>query len=475
MDQEGRRRIEFKRPPPFSDPAPIYRSAHDCAMQAVLHPADTLPGVSINLHPFSSNLHGVSSNLCHSEEPFLTVPDPDMAKVRRLAQVSRAFTPAAPVDNYSLFAGRLDQMHACLDAFSQKGLHIAVYGERGVGKTSLANVLPMIIMGAELPHLGAVRVDCNTNDSYASIWRKVFRELAPLSPSLSEVPDRVTDPEEIRFLLRDLSREALIVLDELDRVEDNEALSLLADTVKTLSDHGTEVTLMFVGVAKSIDHLLGEHESIVRNLRQIPIQRMSRDELETLLEKGFGQVEGLAVAEQATNRIISAAEGLPHFAHLLGLGAGHAAVSDDRCVVEQGDVERAEADAVRTHSMFSEYRRATDSPQPGHLFEQVLLACAYAPRDGVGYFRAGDVRRPLSDIVGRPVTFPQFQRHLAELSGDRQTLYREGEPRHRAYRFRNPLFQPFVKMTARAKSLISDELAAQLQEQQAANSAPVLF
>ena len=109
------------------------------------------------------------------------------------------------------------------------------------------------------------------------------------------MPGRVTDPEEIRFLLRDLSREALIVLDELDRVEDNEALSLLADTVKTLSDRGTEVTLMFVGVASPVEHLLGEHESIVRNVRQIPMQRMSRDQLETLLEKGFGQVDGLTV------------------------------------------------------------------------------------------------------------------------------------------------------------------------------------
>ena len=162
----------------------------------------------------------------------MTVPDPDMGKVQKLAQVSRAFTPAAPVDNFSLFAGRFDQISSCMDAFSQKGLHIAVYGERGVGKTSLANVLPMIIMGAELPQLGAVRVDCNTNDSYASIWRKVFRELGALSPVLTEVPDHVADPEEIRFLLRDLGREALIVLDELDRVEDDEALSLLADTVK---------------------------------------------------------------------------------------------------------------------------------------------------------------------------------------------------------------------------------------------------
>ena len=344
-----------------------------------------------------------------------------------------------------------------------------------MGKTSLANVLPTLIMSAELPNLGAVRVDCNTNDTYSSIWRKVFRELSSLSPVLDDVPEHVTDPEEIRFLLRDLRREALIVLDELDRVEDDDALSLLADTIKTLSDHGTGVTLMFVGVAASVEHLLGEHESIVRNVRQIPMQRMSRDELETLLEKGFGQIDGLSATKEAENRIIYAAEGLPHFAHLLGLGAGHAAVTDDRSVVEQRDVERAEASAVHTHSMFSEYRRATDSPQPGHLFEQVLLACAYAPRDGLGYFRAADVRAPLSQIVGRAMGIPHFQRHLAELSDDRQTLYREGEIRRRAYRFRNPLFQPFVKMTARAKGLVSEELAALLQEEQAASSGPALL
>lgn len=275
-------------------------------------------------------------------------------------------------------------------------------------------------------------------------------------------------------MLRDLGRQALIVLDELDRMDDDEALSLLADTVKTFSDHGTGVTLMFVGVAASVEHLLGEHESIVRNVRQIPMPRMSYEELETLLEKGFAQVDGLAATEGAVSRIIYAAEGLPHFAHLLGLGSGHVAVTDDRSTVEKADVERAEANAVQTHSMFSEYRRATDSPQPGHLFEQVLLACAYAPRDGLGYFRAGDVRKPLSQIVGRPMTIPQFQRHLAELSADRQTLNREGEIRRRAYRFRNPLFQPFVKMTARAKGLISAELAMRLQDQQEASSGPAL-
>ena len=229
---------------------------------------------------------------------------------------------------------------------------------------------------------------------------------------------------------------------------------------------------MFVGVAASVEHLLGEHESIVRNVRQIPMQRMSRDELETLLEKGFGQVNGLAVTDQAINRIINAAEGLPHFAHLLGLGAGRAAVSDDRSVVEQRDVDRAEADAIRTHSMFSEYRRATDIPSQDTFSSRSSSRAPTHPATELDIFGPGTSEGPLSDIVGRPMTFPQFQRHLSELSGDRQTLEREGEPRHRAYRFRNPLFQRFVKMTARAKGLISDDLAAQLQEQQAANTAP---
>lgn len=293
---------------------------------------------------------------------------------------------------------------------------------------------------------------------------------------LDELPFDVTDPEEVRFRLQDLDRAALIVLDEFDRVEDDEALTLLADTVKTLSDHSARVTLMFVGVAASVENLLGEHESIIRNVRQVPMQRMSAAELDALLDKGFAQVDGLSVTEAAKARIIFAAEGLPHFAHLLGLGSGHVAVSNDRTVVELGDVSRAEVQAVQTHSMLSEYRRATQSPQPGHLFEEVLLACAYAPRDSLGYFRAGDVRSPLARIVGRPMAIQQFQRHLIEFSGDaRQTLYREGAPRRRAYRFRNPLLQPFVKMASRAKGLIADELATELQERQAAASGPSLL
>jgi hypothetical protein len=50
-------------------------------------------------------------------------------------------------------------------------------------------------------------------------------------------------PEGVRLTLEGLDGRALIVIDELDRLEDNESLMLLADTIKTLSDHAVGTTL----------------------------------------------------------------------------------------------------------------------------------------------------------------------------------------------------------------------------------------
>jgi Cdc6-like AAA superfamily ATPase len=394
------------------------------------------------------------------------------AKLVRLAQVSHAFTPAAPIDDTRLWADRPQEVFTCMDALWQKGLHVAVYGERGVGKTSLANVLPKLIKDPRLPYLDAVRVDCNTQDDFRSIWRKVFRALGQSHPE----DGGLDDPEEIRFRLEGLERLTLIVLDELDRMEDNDTLSLLADTVKTLSDHATDATLMFVGVAESVESLLGEHESVVRSVRQVRMPRMSQPELGDILDKGFGSVD-LEVDPAARTRMVRMAEGLPHFAHLLGLYSGQHAVSDDREQVEPPDVDRAVSDAVRTHSILSEYHRATESPQPDHLFEEVVLACTFAPRDELGYFRARDVRDPLNRIMYRTdMSIPRYQRHLNELAGSvRLTLQKEGKPRHYIYRFRNPLLQPFVKMAMLAKGRMTEELRQELQERQDSGSAPSLF
>jgi hypothetical protein len=81
-------------------------------------------------------------------------------------QTGSIFTPGAPINEKDLFAGRSEQVEKIIDAVSQRGCHAILYGERGVGKTSLSNMisaflanrLSFVISRTKLRHLGLVFV-----------------------------------------------------------------------------------------------------------------------------------------------------------------------------------------------------------------------------------------------------------------------------------------------------------------------------
>jgi hypothetical protein len=95
----------------------------------------------------------------------------------------------------------------------------------------------------------------------------------------------------------------------------------------------------------------------------------------------------------------------------------------------------------------------------------------------LGFFRAGDVRGPLSVIVGREVGIPNFQRHLNEFSKPARgpALVKEGSPRHYRYQFRDPLLQQFVKLRALDRGLVTDAQYAALQAAQPVSRPDTLF
>jgi hypothetical protein len=377
--------------------------------------------------------------------------DSRIPKLQRIARVSSAFTPSAPVDSLDLFAGRLAQIQDVVSAVSQKGRHVGLYGERGVGKTSLANVLTEFFAAPHLTQYQAAHVNCSTDDSFESLWTNVFSDL-------SLEPPYPIGPEPIRQRIAALDPPALLVIDELDRLEDDEALTLLADTIKTFSDHVVPSTLVLVGVARSIGDLIGEHESINRALVQVEMPRMSRRELREIIDRGCALAELEAVPE-AVEKIAALSEGLPHYAHLLGLHAGQRVVQDDRDRVLLSDVGAAIPLAVAKHTLQSEYLRATRSPRADNLFSQVLLACALAPKNQLGYFTAGAIRDPLEVIAGRRLDIPAFSRHLKQFLEPTRgaVLQREGEPRKYFYRFSDPIMQPYVILDGLADGLINND------------------
>src|SRR3954454_16474915 len=100
------------------------------------------------------------------------------AKIERIAAVARAFTPGAPVGRLDMLAGRMAQLTDVVSAVSMRGQHVGLYGERGVGKTSMASVLAEFFddaANAESFHPAAV--NCSTDDTYQTVWENVFAEL----------------------------------------------------------------------------------------------------------------------------------------------------------------------------------------------------------------------------------------------------------------------------------------------------------
>ncbi len=391
----------------------------------------------------------------------------DMAKIERIAAVARAFTPGTPVGRLNMLAGRMHQLTDIVSAVSMDGQHVGLYGERGVGKTSLANVLAEFFDNARLrAHFQAVRVNCSTDDTFTSLWRNVFVELG----THDEVgKDQDLSPEVVRRRLEALDTPALIVLDELDRLEDDVALTGLADTIKTLSDHAVPSTLVLVGVARSIGELVGEHASIVRALVQIEMPRMSATELAEILAKGCERARLRPPHPSAVEEITTLSEGLPHYTHLLGLHAGQRAVQDDRGEITYGDVQRAIPKAVDRHTILDAYQQATRSARTDALFAEVLLACALAPKNQLGFFTSGSIRAPLEVIAERKIDIPAFSNHLSQFLEPARgaVLQREGSSRRYFYRFTDPIFQPYVILKGLSTGLITDEQRRMFQTAEA--------
>lgn len=384
------------------------------------------------------------------------------AKLTRLQHLSRVFTPSAPVNRRDLFSGRIEEIFKSTSALAQPGQHVLLYGERGVGKTSLANLLTDFLVplpGEQVTQ--ATRVNLTTKDNFKTIWTKVFRSLG--EPIPDEWALGCPDPDEIRHRLEHLHPARLVILDEFDRMEDDDSLSLMADTIKALSDHLVPTKMVIVGVADSIDQLIGEHESIRRAIAEVLMPRMTRAELFHIIDNGLALV-GMEISPSARTQIARLAEGLPTYVHRLTLYAAQTAAYDDRDQVATEDVKSAIEETVQSHSLAKEYHTAVQSSRGGTLFSRVLVSCALAKKDRLGYFTAGAVRAPMSRIMGKQYDIPAFATHLKSFTEvDRgSVLKREGPERRYTYRFRDPLLQPFAVLTALSEGLLPDDYVAEI-------------
>ena len=376
-------------------------------------------------------------------------------------RLSQTFSPAAAISRRDLFRGRQAIVRRLIDTANQAGQHAIIYGERGVGKTSLANVLSDFLQPFTSEQIVSARVNCSRETSYDQIWRSMFREIG--SP-VEDPYDSLTIDDVFAALRREDSRKLILIIDEFDRIEDPDIDSRFADTIKALSDFNVDTTLILVGVADDVDDLIVEHESIDRCLVQVHLPRMPFVEMTEIVRLGISSV-GMEASDEAVSRICLVSMGLPRYAHALGLASGRSAIDRRRTRLESGDVDDAMGVLVNEsqQSILHQFDLATASPRRESLYFQVLLACALASTDDLGYFRAADVREPYSLIMNREMEISNFASHLHRLSREDRgdILERQGRSHQYRFRFSNPLMQPYVLMRGLKSGMLSIENLAE--------------
>lgn len=403
-----------------------------------------------------------------------SVPQDDKLLQRR-ALVMGAFSPSQPITDKTLFAGRRDQMTTLIDVIFQSGQHAVIYGERGVGKTSLARVMNQAVNQSRW----TADYTCSSADTFGSIWRELLSNFPVVeerprtgfskadasttstSSLISLLGNGEPSPNEIRRCLELIAEAeaAVVFIDEFDRPADPNLRNLFADTIKILSDQGIGITIVLVGVADTVDELIAGHGSIQRALVQVQMPRMAAQELKEIVLQGMKTAE-LTVANEFVDRVVQLSQGLPHYTHLLSQFGGVAAIQRDSQRVTIEDLEPAITAALQnvSQTVRDKYHNATFSNRET-LYRQVLLACALANKDELGTFSASDVRDRLPEITGRYYDIPAFANHLTDFSsqdGPRGgVLIKRGTERRFRYRFIDPLLPPYIVMKGAVDRLIS--------------------
>jgi Cdc6-like AAA superfamily ATPase len=373
------------------------------------------------------------------------------------ASAKRLFNPRSPIDEEQLFSGRQQQVSDLLSVIYEKGAHAVLYGERGVGKSSLANVITSKIPPV-IQNIKFLKENCRPEDSFFTLWAKMLWEFEYEGVMISEYLKEENRHFVLIKILESLKKDKqyVFIFDEFDRVSSIETKNAMADTIKHFSDYPQNITIVIVGVGLSIEELFGAHPSISRCCQQIPMPRMSKSELLDILDERYPKI-GVYAGEEVASQLIDLSQGLPGFAHLAGREAVLSAIRRRERKIDKFDYQEAIRESVRhaQESIVSAYSKATYSAKE-NIYKEVLLACAMAETDGRGKFSASDIREALAGIVGRRIEIAGFARHLAAFCDpDRGPVLRKtGKPKRFQYQFVEAPLQPYVIMAGKKDGLI---------------------
>jgi len=385
------------------------------------------------------------------------------------SNVREIFTPHMPVNTIDLFFGRQKEVQQLIEQINTPGQHALLYGDRGVGKSSLANIASQLLF-KNLVKGKLYTKRCDSSDTLVSVLAEPLADagidIGVLEQSASHEQSgktgisiavanagvdskrsksSKTKPRELTpsFISNEVGKlSGLLVIDEADVLASATERKKLAELIKHLSDSGSSFKILIVGIAETGTELTAGHPSVHRCLKETKLDRMSKDELRAIVTKGAVRAR-ITFDSAVVDHIASVSAGYPHFTHLLALKCAESAIANDNRHVGQTNLISAMEEATRDAEgtlkrIYDNAARSANSD----LYRQILLAAAAMPGHE---FSATSLRNKVSQALNKNLTQGSLNNYLKKLlSADGETILKRKAKG--VYCFNDPRMQSYIKI-----------------------------
>lgn len=331
-------------------------------------------------------------------------------------------TPSHWIDKVERLLGREKYIKQIERAFASQGRNAFIYGDRGVGKTSLA-VTAAKLHNYKKDHY--IYVPCGETTSFSDVMLAVANTTIPIKKRLGQSnwtagvnvgvagignvganytagnaapvtrPMNVVEALDIlRFVSAQSGGRRIIVIDELDRLRRSDDKLLFSELIKNAASLEADIRFIFCGIGRDIEEILGAHPSSGRYFEPIELERLHHNFLWDII-KPVAAIMGVVVEQETLMRVGILSDGFPHFVHLIGQCIFWA-MHDDTLEVSKCERRHFEAGIKgaleKTENWLRmAYQRATEKTKNKVEYEEALWALA----------DKAETRRQMSDIYER--------------------------------------------------------------------------
>jgi Cdc6-like AAA superfamily ATPase len=320
--------------------------------------------------------------------------------------LGRHLTPSAHISTPERLFGRGKKLTQIHRAFASSGRHVFIYGDRGVGKTSLAMTAAHLHQStAEEP----VYVLCSESSTFSELIYAVGINALPLKERM-EAPSggaalgasfagfgaqykagegarAVFQPPQdinaatdiIRYINTRRNGTTVVVIDELERLKSDPDKIKIAEFINSISSVQNQTKFILSGIGHTVEDLLGAHPSATRKLETIKLDPIPHNELWAIVSTVATEL-GVVVSQKHLTRSSILSDGFPHYVHLIAEslfwamfedGSGSQTTTDHHFrEAVKGALERTEVEHKAA------YRKATEKLKNTKEYEMALWALA---------------------------------------------------------------------------------------------------